>query len=255
MQPVACEARDAYETFAPLYDLFTAGHDYEGWTAHLERALLDHGLQGRDVLDVACGTGKSFLPFLRRGYRVTACDLSPRMVAIARAKARDAVLFVADARRLPKVGQFDLVMCLDDSLNYLLDTAGLEAAVAGMRRNLRPDGLCLFDLNTLRAYRTTFADTFEVEAGGVAFTWHGNGHASATSGCSASALIETSLGPDSASVHEQRHFSPSVVRAALAKAGLEAAGIYGQLPDGSLSTEPDELVHLKLVYVARPQGR
>ena len=38
---------------------------------------------GERVLDVACGTGKSFMPFLARGWDVTACDLSPAMLARA----------------------------------------------------------------------------------------------------------------------------------------------------------------------------
>jgi ubiquinone/menaquinone biosynthesis C-methylase UbiE len=50
-----------------------------------------HGLSGRRLLDVGCGKGKSFLPMLARGWKVTACDISPSMLEIARAKAGDAV--------------------------------------------------------------------------------------------------------------------------------------------------------------------
>ena len=44
-------------------------------------------LRGRRLLDVACGTGRSFLPMLERGYDVTACDISPAMAARAREKS------------------------------------------------------------------------------------------------------------------------------------------------------------------------
>ena len=140
----------AYEELAPFYDELTAGYDYERWLSELERLALDHGLSGRRVLDVACGTGKSFLPLLARGYEVTACDLSPAMVALAGAKAPDAAaVLVADMRELPPLGEFDLVICLDDSLNYLIARQEMELAIGGMAANLAPAGLLAFDLNIL----------------------------------------------------------------------------------------------------------
>jgi ubiquinone/menaquinone biosynthesis C-methylase UbiE len=69
--------------------VFTAHHDYEGWTATLECLARAHGLRGRRLLDVVCGTGKSLLPFLARGYEVVACDVSQEMVRIAAQKAGD----------------------------------------------------------------------------------------------------------------------------------------------------------------------
>src|SRR4051812_5469915 len=118
------QALSAYDALAPHYDAFTAGYDYERWLDALEELAREHGLRGRRLLDVACGTGKSFLPMLERCYDVVACDLSPGMVARAREKASgDVELFVADMRELPRVGSFDLITCLDDAVNYLTSPA------------------------------------------------------------------------------------------------------------------------------------
>src|SRR4051812_47062489 len=114
-------ARDAYDALAPAYDLLTAGYAYDRWLAALERVAIEHGLSGRRLLDVACGTGKSFEPMLARGYAVTACDISPEMALRAAAKAASrADVHVADMRELPVFGRFDLVTCLDDAINHLL---------------------------------------------------------------------------------------------------------------------------------------
>src|SRR6185437_2621964 len=102
----------AYDELAPFYDRFTADYEHEPVLEQIEALARRHGLRGRRVLDAACGTGKSFLPLLRLGYDVTACDISPRMVERARRKLppsqRDRVL-VADMRDLPWRDRFDLV--------------------------------------------------------------------------------------------------------------------------------------------------
>ena len=100
-------ALEAYEGLAPFYDQFTADYSYDNLLAELECLALDHGLAGRRLLDVGCGTGKSFLPMLARGYEVTGCDLSPAMVEQAREKLPPGLveLFVADMRALPVAGR------------------------------------------------------------------------------------------------------------------------------------------------------
>jgi ubiquinone/menaquinone biosynthesis C-methylase UbiE len=147
-------ARDAYGPLAAVYDLFTAHHRHDVWLARLEALGRRHGLTGRRVLDVGCGTGKSFLPLVRRGYRVTGCDISPEMLAEARRTAPPHVRLVeADMRDLPDLGRFDLVTCLDDAVNYLLGDDDLTRALASMARALAPRGLLVFDTN--RSRRTT----------------------------------------------------------------------------------------------------
>lgn len=80
-------ARAAYDGMASFYDSFTAHHDYELWLGNLLPAIEAHGrMPGKTLLDVGCGTGKSFLPMVDRGWSVTGVDLSPGMVEQAREK-------------------------------------------------------------------------------------------------------------------------------------------------------------------------
>jgi aspartyl-tRNA(Asn)/glutamyl-tRNA(Gln) amidotransferase subunit B len=80
-----CSAERAYATLAPYYDEFTRHHQHDVWLERLETLARAHGLRGRRVLDVGCGTGKSLLPLVRRGYDGAGCDLSAGMLARARA--------------------------------------------------------------------------------------------------------------------------------------------------------------------------
>jgi len=261
MQPLMTPAAEAYEHLAPHYDALTRDHDYDGWIPHLETAAAGMGLGGRTLLDAACGTGKSFLPFLARGYSVTAFDVSAEMVALAGAKAPEADLFVADIRELGPVGSFDLVTCLDDSLNYLVEDGDLDAAFAALGANLAPGGVLVFDLNTLSTYRTTFARDMAIDCDGVLLLWRGGCTGSEEAGCLAELVVEAFEERDSGlhervtTRHAQRHYARPEVEAALARAGLVAAGVFGQLPDGSLDPHPSEERHHKLVYFGKRIGK
>jgi SAM-dependent methyltransferase len=250
-------AANAYERLAPYYDELTRDHDYESWTHHLEETALALGLNGRRLLDAACGTGKSFLPLLGRGYEVTAFDISGRMVAAARAKAPKAELFVADIRTLGRVGSFDLVTCLDDSVNYLVGDGDLDAALGSLAANLAPEGVLVFDVNTLSTYRTTFACDMTQDGPGVFLAWRGGCRPDEEPGCEAALDVEAfrevrpGLWERVTSHHRQRHHPRPVVERALAAVGLTVVGLFGQLPDGSLDCAASEERHHKLVYFAQ----
>jgi SAM-dependent methyltransferase len=250
-------AREAYEALAPFYDDFTAHHRYTEWTGTLERLARDAGLAGRRLLDIACGTGKSFLPFLDRGYEVTAVDLSPAMAALAEAKAAGrARVAAADMRDLPDLGRFDLVLALDDAVNYLLTDADLERALVGMRRALAPDGVLVFDVNTLMAYRSFFARVSVVQAGDRIVVWEGRTPDDAGPGVLAEAEV-LALERDGdwwragRHRHVQRHHDGPSVRRALRAAGLGWRRVHGMRLDGSVTRGFDELGNSKAVYIAR----
>src|SRR3954452_16810159 len=173
MQTPTTSVRETYQRLAPFYDELTRDHDYDGWTRHLEHTALTYGVRGRRLLDAACGTGKSFLPFLERGYAVTGCEISPEMLALASAKAPEAQLFAADSRELGHVGEFDLITCLDDAVNYLTGDGDLDLAFGSFARNLANDGVLVFDLNTVSAYRTTWARDSTLDGPGLFLAWRG----------------------------------------------------------------------------------
>jgi SAM-dependent methyltransferase len=251
-------AQATYEAYAPYYDAFTAHHRYDEWTATLERLAREHGLAGRRLLDVACGTGKSFLPFLRRGYEVVACDVSPAMLDRAREKAGPRVrLLERDMRALGRLGSFDLVCCLCDSVNYLTEPGDLAALLAGVEANLAPAGVLVFDVNTVWCYRNFFATASVVPGPDETLVWRG----AETDEFPAGGLARAELLAftrrddgfwDSVSIqHAQRHHPEEAIRAAAARAGLELAAVHGLDVEGRVAGALDEARHSKAVYIAR----
>jgi SAM-dependent methyltransferase len=244
----------AWEAMAPVYDRFAAGYEYESWLADLVAQLERHGLQRGRLLDVACGTGMSFLPMLAGGWEVTGCDSSSAMLQQARGKSDSARLEVADMRALPRFGRFDLVWALGNSLNCLLDGEELRAALTGMRRNLSPHGLLMFDLSTLLVYRTLFAEQWTREHDGLRFIWTGEAAADVEPGSICMAKLATEkdqAGRLELCVHRHRHFPEAGVREAIADAGLECLDVFGHHYDGAFKRPLNEAEHTTAVYIAR----
>ncbi|MFI1658350.1 class I SAM-dependent methyltransferase [Streptomyces sp. NPDC020472] len=135
-----------YDELADDYHLI-----YSDWDASVRRQgdALD-ALIGQDlaVLDCSCGIGTQAIGLALRGHRVTGTDISPRAAArAAREAARRSLSLctaAADMRRLPfSDGRFDAVVCADNSLPHLLTEQDVNAALAEMRRVLRPGGRLL----------------------------------------------------------------------------------------------------------------
>jgi SAM-dependent methyltransferase len=103
----------------------------------------------RRVLDVACGTGHHSLRLARRGYAMTALDLSAPSIAFLAAEAARLRLpmttVVGDMTdfRLPR--PVDAAICMQDSQGHLLETEALLAHLRAVRRNVRPGGIYVFD--------------------------------------------------------------------------------------------------------------
>lgn len=232
-------ARRAYETLAPAYDELTRANDYEMWLGGLLLPEMQgHGLTVGRALDAGCGTGRAFEPLLRRGWELVGCDASPAMLAEARRKFGEAVpLITADLREMPVLGRFDLVLALNDVVNYLTGDGDLERALARMAANLAPGGFVLFDSNTLATFRSEYLE--EAGAGGTFET----------------TIEAPGVGPH---VHRQRHFTGGELEAAIAAAGLEQLALLGQREAAGrveLHRTADQDRDRKVVCIARSARR
>lgn len=118
------------------------------------QAIEDYLPEGARVLDIGAGPGRYSLWLAERGHRVTAADLSPALVAIAREKAAASgasalidEIVVADARDLSRWADasFDAVLALGP-FYHLPDQADRERAAREAARVLRPGGTAFIAL-------------------------------------------------------------------------------------------------------------
>jgi SAM-dependent methyltransferase len=133
---------------ASLYDAFSFDDDVP-----LYRELAE--VEGQQVLELACGSGRLAVPLALAGNHVVGVDVSPHMLALAQAKldrnaeARSRVdLVQADMRSFDvrAHGQFDLAIVAVRSFAYLIEPEDQLACLERIAAHLRPDGLLAIDL-------------------------------------------------------------------------------------------------------------
>lgn len=132
-----------FDLYAAYYDLLYRDKDYAAETDYVAR-FLPAGCAR--VLELGCGTGGHAVQLARRGLAVHGIDLSPAMVAQARARGGAGLAFEqGDVRAWRSEARFDAVLSLFHVMSYQTTNADLRAAFATARAHLVPGGVFFFD--------------------------------------------------------------------------------------------------------------
>ncbi len=141
-----------YSALAEVYDGMMEHVEYGRWADFVDSVFHRHGRSIQCVCELACGTGTMAVELARRGYDVTGSDASPSMIDAARRKSKhegiELNLHVSDMRRFADSRSFDAVLCLYDSVNYLLHEAEIRELLENTQRLLTTRGLFIFDVCT-----------------------------------------------------------------------------------------------------------
>lgn len=139
-----------YEGFAGIYDQLMCAVDYHAWADYVEQLLTRYGSEPSSIIDLACGTGSSTIPFAERGYPVAGVDMSREMLIRAREKAAAKGLSISfyeqNLCQLDIPGSYDLAVLFQDGLNYITSEEQLGKAFNKIHDILNTGGLFIFDL-------------------------------------------------------------------------------------------------------------
>jgi SAM-dependent methyltransferase len=166
----------SYERFAYIYDYLMQDVNYDGWLEFVESQSETYAVKGKDILDIACGTGELSLRLAGEGYAVTGVDLSEDMLVIAQQKALDRnrvlTLFQQDMSKLDLQREYDLITIFCDSLNYLEKEEDVMQTFSHVYTHLKQDGLFLFDVHSLYKISQIFMNqTFTLTDDSVSYIW------------------------------------------------------------------------------------
>jgi SAM-dependent methyltransferase len=157
-----------YDHFAAVYDLMGADHHSLRMCDYTIEIFRKHKIKPQCGLEICCGTGSALKFFADHGYQMTGVDQSRQMLIQARRKVgKRATLQRAVLPELRIVDQsskrrrqFDFAYSYYDSLNYLLSARDLHRAFRNVSLHLQPGGWFIFDMNTPRALREVWGNTY-----------------------------------------------------------------------------------------------
>ena len=134
-----------YSILAKYYDKITHKDcDYERWSQYLYSVAYAHNV--REVVDIACGTGKMTKCLAERGLKLIGVDQSVDMLNVAREKCKAS--FVAqDMRKLQLAHLADMAICVNDGVNYLNGNE-LDLFFQHVASNIKSGAPFVFDVSS-----------------------------------------------------------------------------------------------------------
>src|SRR5690554_4994744 len=137
-----------YESIAPWYD-----HIFPVSPLQMKFVNLKlEGLQGKEIIDVGCGTGNLSLQLAQEGAVVTGVDLDDQMLDVARDKAKSLtnVRFLqSDMLQLSNhfaPASLDGIVCFGNTLPHLLKPGEVRRFFRQCHEILKPSGVFLLQM-------------------------------------------------------------------------------------------------------------
>jgi SAM-dependent methyltransferase len=157
---------EPYSALARYYDQVMDHVDYVGWAAYIHRIAKKHGRRPGRAVDFACGTGSLLRELNVHGYHGVGLDASSEMITVANAlkPVRGASLefHVSEMTKIPPAEDFEIGVCLYDSVNYLMAEESVRCFLRNVRDTLRTGGMFILDLSTEKNSRDHF-DGYSIE--------------------------------------------------------------------------------------------
>lgn len=167
---------EAYTGFARVYDLFMDNVPYEEWCAQLLKIFEEHGIREGIIADLGCGTGSLTERLSAHGFDMIGIDNSIDMLEIAlekKLKSHEDILYICqDMRSFELYGTCRAIVSRCDAMNYITEYKDLVKVLRLVNNYLDPNGIFIFDVNTVRKYEEILADNTIAENRDIgSFIW------------------------------------------------------------------------------------
>jgi SAM-dependent methyltransferase len=134
-----------YKELAKYYDLIYHWKDYEA-EANTVKELIDkyNRSNGKDLLDVGCGTGMH-LKYFKDDFSCMGIDINSEMVEVAKSKVNNVVFKQGDMIDFNLDKVFDVILCLFSSIGYVKTYSNLEKTFLNFANHLKKGGVLIVE--------------------------------------------------------------------------------------------------------------
>ncbi len=134
-----------FNGLAKYYDLIYSWKDYQKEANKIKSLIKKHKKSaGRDLLEVACGTGKH-IPYLKDFFSILATDMNKAMLSIARKNLPDVTFKQVDMVELNLDRKFDVILCLFSSIGYVKTYQNLTKTIQHFAKHLKVGGVVIIE--------------------------------------------------------------------------------------------------------------
>ncbi|MFO3715871.1 MULTISPECIES: class I SAM-dependent DNA methyltransferase [Anaerococcus] len=163
-----------YEDFSYIYDKLSFDLDYKGYANNILELVENYNIKKENMLELAAGSGMLTNYFFDEFKNIDALDISPDMLNVfAKKYDNDNInLIYYDMVEFENPGKYDLIVILLDSINYVTDPKELKKLFANCYKNLKEDGLLVFDINSEYKMTEIFgSNCYVYEYEDIFYTW------------------------------------------------------------------------------------
>lgn len=247
-----------YESFAGVYDTFMDNVPYREWSEYVKALLCRGGIRDGLVLELGCGTGSMTELLAQSGYDMIGVDCSADMLEIAIEKraqsGQDILYLLQDMREFELYGTVRAVVSICDSMNYITEEEDLLQVFRLVNNYLDPDGIFIFDLNTVYKYQEILGDTTIAEnREESSFIWENSYYEEEQINEYDLTLFIRQEDGDFRryeETHYQRAYELETVKALIRKAGMKLEAVYD-----AFTFEPPAKESERVYFVVREQGK
>lgn len=177
---------NAYTEFSKIYDELMEDVPYDEWFKFTKKTLYDAGIKSGIVCELGSGTGNFTMKFAEVGFDMIGIDNSIEMLNVALSKKNshvarnnnpfdkvsDILYLNQDMREFELYGTVAAIVSVFDSINYVLTDEDIIQTFSLVNNYLDPNGLFIFDFNTVYKYKNVVSDSTIAESNeDASFIW------------------------------------------------------------------------------------
>ena len=248
---------NSYTGFAEFYDIFMDNIPYKDWCDYLISLLKEYNINDGLILDIGCGTGNITELLSAAGYDMIGIDNSEDMLAAAIEKryesGQDILYLLQDMREFELYGTVAAAVSICDSMNYILEYDELVTVFKLVNNYLDPEGIFIFDLNTIYKYENMGDTVIAENREEGSFIWEN----SYFSNSKLNQYDLTIFAKDDDNryskyeeTHVQRGYTLDEIKSALTDAGLEFITSYSAFTKEPVTGNED-----RIYIIAKENGK